>query len=66
MSEFKYRIAKRDSFCRVCDKVNKRDEDMVVYVYSHRNRGQSILLCKKCVKDMYNTVIASEIYDEGA
>lgn len=55
-NKFEYRLAKQDSFCRVCDKVNKRNKDMVVYIRSIRNRGQNILICKDCIDKIYNAV----------
>ena len=45
-----YRLAKQNSFCRVCDKTNRRGKDMVIYIYSHRNRGQNILICEDCAR----------------
>ena len=43
-----YRLAKANSHCRLCDRINKRGEDWVIYFYSIRSRGQNILLCPKC------------------
>lgn len=54
MSDPEYRLAKSDSYCRVCDKENKKNKDMVVYFYSRRNRGQNILICPDCIKKLYN------------
>ena len=54
--KFEYRLAKRTSYCRGCDKENVRDKDMVLYFYSWRNRGQNILLCPDCVKEMYDVI----------
>ena len=56
---FEYRLAKRTSYCRCCDKENIKDKDVVFYFYSCRNSGQSILLCPECIKDMY-TIIKNE------
>ena len=41
------RQAQRDAFCRSCDKVIKKGEDMVS-MYSWRNQGQHIHLCLDC------------------
>ena len=41
------RQAERDAFCRSCDRVIKKGEDMVS-MYSCRNRGQNIHLCLDC------------------
>ena len=60
MSSFEYRLAKRTSYCRGCDKENVKDTDMVLYFYSWRNRGQNILLCPDCVKEMYNVIKKEE------
>lgn len=51
-----FRKAKRDSYCRACDSINKKDIDDVIYIYSMRNRGQNILLCPDCIKYMYNMI----------
>jgi uncharacterized protein YlaI len=41
------RKAERNAFCRSCDKVIEKGEDMVS-MYSWRNRGQHIHLCLDC------------------
>ena len=51
-TDFKFRLAKRDCYCRGCDKVLKRDTDMLLATYSFRNRGQYIYFCVDCVKEM--------------
>jgi RNase P subunit RPR2 len=48
---------KNDGFCRGCDKPLKRNEDMALKMYSHRNRGQHIILCPKCVEDAYRMMV---------
>lgn len=58
--KFEYRLAKRTSYCRVCDKENIREKDMVMYTYSLRNRGQNILICPECIKEMYKAIIKDE------
>ena len=58
--KFEYRLTKRTSYCRVCDRENVRDKDMVMYTYSSRNRGQNILICPNCLKEMYKTIIKFE------
>lgn len=55
--QFEHRIAKQNSYCRSCDKLNKKGEEKVIYIYSIRNSGQSILLCENCIKEMYETII---------
>lgn len=51
-----YEKMQRDGFCRGCDKVLKRGEDLALKMYSPRNRGQSILLCDTCVWKMSNLI----------
>lgn len=53
MSKPEYRLAKQDACCRVCDKLLERNVDYMVTWYSHRNRGQNIHICPKCIKDLY-------------
>lgn len=43
------RPAQRDAFCRGCDKVIKRGDDMIS-TYSFRNTGQWIHFCLDCCK----------------
>ena len=49
---FERRKIKRDGFCRGCDQKLKRDEDEVIYTYTFRNRGQNILFCLDCCKNI--------------
>ena len=49
-NEIEKRKIKRDGFCRGCDKELIRDKDEVIYTYSFRNRGQSIIFCMDCAK----------------
>lgn len=51
-----YRLSKRDSYCRGCDKTLKRDKDRIMAMYSFRNRGQYIYFCKDCVLKMNSLV----------
>lgn len=51
-----YRLAERDSYCRGCDRLMSKKIDMVLYFYSHRNKGQHIYLCAKCVEKMHNII----------
>lgn len=51
-----YRLAKQDSYCRVCDKVINRGEDYMVSWYSMRNRGQHIHVCPPCLKSLYELI----------
>ena len=49
----RYKIEKRKieryGFCRGCDvELNKGDD--IIYTYSFRNRGQSIIFCLDCAK----------------
>ena len=41
------RKIERDGFCRGCDKLVSKG-DVIFYVYSSRNRGQSIIFCIEC------------------
>lgn len=46
--------------CRGCDKEMQAGVDMVLYTYSHRNKGQHIFFCKRCVRTM-NKIIDKDI-----
>lgn len=48
------RESEREAFCRFCDSTINKGDTMLSF-YSHRNRGQSIHLCKECV-DSFKTV----------
>jgi hypothetical protein len=53
-----FRIIERSGFCRGCDKVLPKGEN-IFYTYSHRNCGQSIIFCMDCVGKIakkYNAV----------
>jgi hypothetical protein len=41
------RPAERKCYCRGCDIAINKGEEMV-YTYTHRNRGQSIIFCLNC------------------
>ena len=43
------REAQRTCFCRGCDKEMSRGEE-IIFTYSMRNRGQSIMFCLDCAK----------------
>lgn len=43
------RPAQRNAFCRACDKTVDKGEE-IIYTYSMRNRGQSIIFCLDCAK----------------
>jgi hypothetical protein len=49
------RPAERDAFCRYCDEVIKKGDDMLSF-YSYRNRGQNIHLHPECVIKMAEEV----------
>jgi len=53
-NKLEYTLMQRDGYCRGCDKLMQRNSEKAIKTYSIRNRGQHILLCKECVKDMYN------------
>lgn len=42
------RKAKREAYCRGCDKVIEKGEEMFS-TYSWRNRGQNIHICLDCI-----------------
>jgi hypothetical protein len=48
-----YRQCKNSSgaMCRGCDKKIVKDEYMI-YMYSHRNCGQNIMICLDCINDI--------------
>lgn len=52
MTNFEKRLAKQNSFCRGCDEQQIKGEDEIIYTYSFRNRGQSIIFCMKCAKEI--------------
>ena len=56
MNKIEYRLAKQNSHCRACDKINYKDKDYVIYFYSIRSSGQNILICPECIKEMYNLI----------
>ena len=49
-----YRFAKNTCFCRACDRVLRKGEDKAVYFYSFRNQGMHVIICPKCVEQLYN------------
>lgn len=52
MKGHELRIAKRDAYCRSCDKRLKKDKDWMVTMYSFRNQGMHVHLCLRCVENM--------------
>jgi len=52
--EFEIRQTVRDAHCRNCDKTIKRNTEKVVYIYSFRNRGQNIFICRDCLNKMHH------------
>lgn len=53
------RKAERNAFCRACDGIIKKDEEMIT-MYSRRNRGQHIHFHLECVNKM-NKLTTKEI-----
>ena len=51
MSGIELRPIKREGFCRGCDKTLERGT-YIIYTYSYRNRGQNILFCIECAKEI--------------
>ena len=49
------RQAERNAYCRGCDKLIKKGEEMVT-TYSSRNRGQNIHFCVNCAKQIGDLV----------
>jgi hypothetical protein len=49
MSKIELRPIERKGFCRGCDREINIGSN-IIYTYSHRNRGQSILFCIDCAK----------------
>jgi len=47
-----YRTLERDAFCRCCDKIIKKNDEVVITMWSCRNRGQYIFLCVNCISEM--------------
>ena len=60
MYEIRYEIMKGTGACRGCDKTLTRGVDMAIKTYSPRNRGQNILFCEDCVKEM-NSLIEKSV-----
>lgn len=52
MSKPVYELMGGTGYCRSCDTKLKRNVDYAVKLYSFRNTGQHIILCKKCVELM--------------
>lgn len=52
-----YSLMQRNGYCRGCDKEMVKDEDMAIKMYSHRNRGQHIILCDGCVNAMNHAIV---------
>lgn len=46
------RIAKGNACCRGCDVMLRKGKDELIYTYSPRNRGQNILFCLDCAKEI--------------
>jgi RNase P subunit RPR2 len=55
MNNIELRPIKRPGFCRGCDKTVDTGQQ-IVYTYSIRNRGQSILFCLDCAKEIAKLV----------
>lgn len=47
-----FRPSERTAYCRGCDKKIEPNTEKIIAFYSFRNRGQSIIICQKCVKEM--------------
>ena len=60
MSNLNFRKAKRDCFCRGCDRLLEKNLDDLVSTYSFRNRGQHIYFCISCVREMFRLLNLSE------
>ncbi len=60
MINFELRKAQRKAHCRVCDRVMTPKEDNVMYTYSMRNRGQNILICFDCIREIHSAVLQYE------
>lgn len=60
-----YTLMQRDGFCRGCDKQLNAGTDKAVKFYSHRNRGQNIIICGDCVELMYEVVWNSVLKESG-
>ena len=58
--EIERREAQRTCFCRGCDKELKKGTE-IVYTYSIRNRGQSIIFCLDCAK-IIGELVATDYY----
>lgn len=54
--KFEIRKSKQNSYCRCCDKEMLKDKDTIVYMYSIRNRGQNIILCLDCIKEINDKI----------
>lgn len=52
--EFEIRQTERKANCRNCDKVIKPKTEKIIYIYSFRNRGQNIFICKDCLNRMHH------------
>lgn len=53
------RPVQRNASCRGCDKNIAPKSENIIYMYSVRNRGQNIFLCRSCVDEMV------KLFEEG-
>lgn len=51
MNNIQLRPIQRKGFCRGCDE-RLEVGTYIVYTYSHRNRGQNIVFCMDCAKEI--------------
>jgi hypothetical protein len=61
-NNFEHRKSERDCFCRGCDKKIKRNSEDIIYTYSFRNKGQSIIFCEDCVQEMFKLCFKFEVF----
>lgn len=59
MPNFELRKVQRAACCRVCDRVLTPKDD-IMYTYSTRNRGQNILICFDCIREIHSAVLQYE------
>ena len=66
IGEIEARKAERDCFCRGCDKKILKNTEPIIYTYSHRNRGQNIIICHDCLIDCVEAMSKFNIMEEYA
>jgi len=57
MTDIQYRYAKKECFCRGCDKEIQPNTEKIITFYSFRNRGMHVHLCVPCVEKFNDLIL---------